>query len=288
VTNGRAYIASSEGLFVVDVSEPATPVTIGSVETPDDAYDVAVFGEYAYVAATNAGLLVVNVAAPVAPRIVGSVGIGFSRGVAVDGSAAYVAGRDGLTIVDVSDPSSPAILGSVGTYYAARRVALWGNHAYVAFFQGLQIVDVSDATSPTILGQMPVESFSVAVDDSYAYTAGAHDGLWIMPIQCENAAVVPGVVHSRPATLLRVSPNPSFGDARLRFELPQRGPVRLMIYSPTGRHVRTLLNGSMETGLHWVMWDGKDEKSRPVASGIYCIRFEWGGESHVEPITILR
>jgi hypothetical protein len=43
-------------LWVISVSDPAHPVQVGYYGTADVAYDVAVVGDYAYVAACNAGL----------------------------------------------------------------------------------------------------------------------------------------------------------------------------------------------------------------------------------------
>jgi hypothetical protein len=58
---------------VIDISNPASPVILGSISTPGIAYGVAVAGSYAYVADGSGGLQVVNIADPASPAIVGSV-----------------------------------------------------------------------------------------------------------------------------------------------------------------------------------------------------------------------
>jgi hypothetical protein len=48
------------GLRVVDVSDPAQPVEVGFYDTPGHAYDVAVTGEYIYVADYHSGLVILR------------------------------------------------------------------------------------------------------------------------------------------------------------------------------------------------------------------------------------
>jgi hypothetical protein len=43
---------------VVDIHDPANPILVGGVETPDEAYDVAVSGGYVYVACSGGQLAV--------------------------------------------------------------------------------------------------------------------------------------------------------------------------------------------------------------------------------------
>jgi hypothetical protein len=70
------------GLRVIDVSNPAAPVEVGSIDTPDLACDVSVVGGLTYVADGTSGLRVVDVSDPAAPVEVGSIDTpGNARGV---------------------------------------------------------------------------------------------------------------------------------------------------------------------------------------------------------------
>ncbi len=76
--------------------------------------------------------------------------------------------------------------------------------------------------------------------------------------------------HTR---LLGAVPNPFNPCTRIRFELAESGPVRLMVFDVAGRAVRTLVSGeSYPTGIHEVTWDGLSESGRPVPSGFYLCR----------------
>ena len=44
------------GLQVIDISDPSNPNITGNVDTPGNAYNVYVSGNYAYVADNNSGL----------------------------------------------------------------------------------------------------------------------------------------------------------------------------------------------------------------------------------------
>ena len=67
-------------------------------------------------------------------------------------------------------------------------------------------------------------------------------------------------------------PNPFRERTVLWFTLPAAGTVEIVICDVSGRVVRTLAAGSFTSGDHGVEWDGRDDRARPVASGIYLAR----------------
>jgi len=62
-------------------------------------------------------------------------------------------------------------------------------------------------------------------------------------------------------------PNPFNPATQIGFDLPQSGSVKLNVYDPTGRHVTTLVNGTMSAGHHMVAFD-----ARSLPSGIYLYK----------------
>ena len=50
------------------------------------------------------------------------------------------------------------------------------------------------------------------------------------------------------------------------------GPVTIGIYNVLGQRIRQLLDSQVESGLHEVVWDGKDEGGHRVSSGLYVVR----------------
>jgi flagellar hook capping protein FlgD len=64
-------------------------------------------------------------------------------------------------------------------------------------------------------------------------------------------------------------PNPFRSSTTLDFELPAARTVMLVIHDINGRVVRRLAEGTYEAGVHHTIWDGRDDRGRPVVSGIY-------------------
>ncbi len=75
-------------------------------------------------------------------------------------------------------------------------------------------------------------------------------------------------------TLFQNYPNPFNPDTRIRYVTPADGRVRLRIFNLLGQQVRLLIDGYQDAGLHEVVWNGKNEQSEPLASGLYVYRLE--------------
>lgn len=55
----------------------------------------------------------------------------------------------------------------------------------------------------------------------------------------------------------------------IEFELPRAGEVKLEIYDLLGQKIRTLVDQNRAAGIHRIVWDGKNDLGKTVASGIY-------------------
>jgi hypothetical protein len=73
-------------------------------------------------------------------------------------------------------------------------------------------------------------------------------------------------------------PNPFNPETTISFALPRTGAVEVAVYSVDGRQVAVLLRETMTAGAHEVVWRGRDQGGRRVASGVYFVRIEAGGE----------
>ena len=120
---------------------------VGTVDTPNYAYAVAVSGDLAFVADGYGGLQVVDISVPNSPELIGHVDTpGFANGIFVAGHLAYVAdGRAGLQIIDIVEPEKPSIIGHLDTTDYAFDAYVSGNVVYVANGEGgLWVVDATD------------------------------------------------------------------------------------------------------------------------------------------------
>jgi hypothetical protein len=88
----------------------------------------------------------------------------------------------------------------------------------------------------------------------------------------DEAAGIDGsasVVPERTA-LVGTTPNPFNPRTTLRFAIaPGAGSVRLTVHDVSGRIVKTLFDGVPAPGVHDVVWDGKDDRGNPLATGVY-------------------
>ena len=91
-----------------------------------------------------------------------------------------------------------------------------------------------------------------------------------------------------PEFFLRCRPNPFNAQVVVGFSLPEAGFVRLGVYDVLGRKLRALVEGKMGSGLHRVVWDGRDEGGREVSSGVYVLRLEVGGKVFTRKVVMVR
>ncbi|MCH7859843.1 MAG: T9SS type A sorting domain-containing protein [Candidatus Marinimicrobia bacterium] len=73
-------------------------------------------------------------------------------------------------------------------------------------------------------------------------------------------------------TLHQNYPNPFNPNTTIRFELPKTSKVYLVIYDILGREATRLKQEELGAGYHQVLWDGRDQAGRDLASGIYFAR----------------
>ncbi len=69
-------------------------------------------------------------------------------------------------------------------------------------------------------------------------------------------------------------PNPFNPSTTIRYALPSRGDVTLEIFNILGRKIRTLEQKEQAAGNYAVVWDGRDNAGREVASGVYFYRLK--------------
>lgn len=144
VRRSHAYVPyDPEGLYIVDVSDPARPRQVGHFNkkspTGGDYYfnDVAFYGDYAFVALDYAGFLVLDISDPANPREVAHVdpwpgstwenAPGHMIQVKVIGDRAYFpAGEAGVYIYDIRNPRAPKLIEKTTGSLAANKGLAWG------------------------------------------------------------------------------------------------------------------------------------------------------------------
>ncbi len=89
--------------------------------------------------------------------------------------------------------------------------------------------------------------------------------------------------------LTRSVPNPFRHSTTIRYALPEPSSVTIRIFDISGNVVRTLLHKAHKgAGYHDTSWDGTDDASHAVGSGVYfyCFETAWGHET--ETVILIR
>ena len=77
--------------------------------------------------------------------------------------------------------------------------------------------------------------------------------------------------------LLQNYPNPFNISTRIRFIIPERGRISLVIYNANGQQIKHLERSFLVAGRHDMAWDGTDSAGQVVPSGIYFYRIHFTG-----------
>ncbi|RKZ05994.1 hypothetical protein DRQ32_11715, partial [bacterium] len=85
-----------------------------------------------------------------------------------------------------------------------------------------------------------------------------------------------------------IRPNPFNPQTNIHFYVPSAGDMSLAVYDIRGRRIRSLHDGHHDGGEFDLVWDGRDDAGRPVASGSYLCRMEVAGQVLSEKLTLVR
>ena len=145
----------------------------------------------------------------------------------------------------------------------------------------------SIAAAVNVTGEMAfVGSFKDAVDcggGDLPYSGG-----WdvfsakFVPAATGIRAQSAGVFH------LGAQPNPFNPQTTITYSIPDPSIVRLRLYDVTGRHVRTLVDRWKTSGRHAVTWDGRDNRGRAMASGVYFVNLISSGHVETQRVVLLK
>lgn len=175
--------------------------------------------------------------------------------------------------------------GAAAYYYepfGASAIYLWGGYRRGTVVNACWRYDV---TSGTWTEETPMlranRSHGGDVYDNYLWSAGGWsnsifafvDRGWIARTGVEEGkpSVNVGSSVAKPQTIVRDL-------ARISYVLNKRAQVSLGIYDTKGSLVRTLIDGTFESGRHTALWDRTDSNGRRVASGTYFYRISIDGQ----------
>ena len=170
--------------------------------------------------------------------------LGLGAYVATTGDTASYANASGTSF------SCPLTAGAVGLLVQAHP-----DWSPIEIIEALRSTATQSSSPDTLMGWGIVQ----AHDARYAGWAGVDSGE--VPV----------------ARVIWASPNPTSRGTLVEFILSERGRALVAVYDASGRLVRTLTDRVLPAGPHAIKWDGRDESSHPVASGVYFARLRAAG-----------
>jgi hypothetical protein len=200
VNGNYAYCAAwGDGVDIFSIIDPTHPVKVANIATPGGAGDIAVIGNYAYIAEYDGmgmvDMQVVDITDMNTPLWVGHcfsiIGSSQPLFIRVVDNYAYLASsfpiHDGwMAIIDISIPSTPFVVGQYHVNNAIEDLVIDGHYAYLptvdidsylGFLEAyLHIIDITNPASPILIGHYAGigEFKDLQISGKYLYIAG-HD-----------------------------------------------------------------------------------------------------------------
>ncbi|RMF07738.1 MAG: T9SS C-terminal target domain-containing protein, partial [Candidatus Neomarinimicrobiota bacterium] len=81
----------------------------------------------------------------------------------------------------------------------------------------------------------------------------------------------------RTFAITRVYPNPFNPVTTIQYTLPRESDVRVSVFNLRGDRIVTLVNRRESAGSHILQWNGRNDRGRSVASGVYFLSVESSG-----------
>jgi len=91
-----------------------------------------------------------------------------------------------------------------------------------------------------------------------------------------------------PFQLYQNQPNPFMPNTNIEFNVNVKDNVILEIFNLKGQKIRTLHNGVLAKGKHSLVWNGKDDNSKDVSSGIYLYKLTSKGFSQTKKMIMMK
>jgi hypothetical protein len=112
-------------------------------------------------------------------------------------------------------------------------------------------------------------------DDDFAYISLKHEDI--------DSGALPVFT-----TLKSNYPNPFNPETTISYDIAEETDVTLDVYNIRGQKVKTLVNERMKPGYNSVIWNGKDDNNRNVASGVYFYRLKTSDKTLTKKMMLLK
>jgi hypothetical protein len=198
VVNGtRLHLLSLNSIVqTFDITNPLQPTPFRDLGLQAPATDMAVSGNFAYVAEGAAGVEILDVHEASLPAGVAVFPTVNATAILVEGARAYVSdGSAGLKIINITDPHNPALLGMAPVTGAISNIVKLGNIVFAQQNAAIVAFDVSDSTQPTLIAlntTISAAAFASSAGSAWLVSVGGEIGALSLSPFFSPASVVNG------------------------------------------------------------------------------------------------
>ena len=291
VSGNYAYTAAYEaGLRIIDISDPTSPFVVGYYDTIGNYdYEVYVLGNYAYVADFGGYFRVIDISDPTMPSQVGL--------------RDNIWGAYAVHVVDYESPQVIVFSPNGGETFVPSDTCdiTWSVTDNVGIDSITILYSIDAGMSwDTIVNGEPNDSLYewvipdtqsdsclikiLAYDPSFNVGEDQSDSLFRIS---SGVGIEENISMLKSFVLFQTTPNPFRDKIEITFSLGQNAEgIELKIFDVTGRLVKDFSLPTAYCLLPTVVcWDGRDNSSKQLPSGIYYCRLSQG--SHTETRKIL-
>ncbi|MCF7811172.1 T9SS type A sorting domain-containing protein [bacterium] len=252
-----AFLASNDGIFVVDIADSEHPEYLHLFEgnyTKADIQDDIIVASY------YDTLYIIDASDPGNLNLISQyITLNYINDVAISGDLCYLVTRDdGLGIIDISDPSNPQSIGFYRNAGDMRGIEIEGNNVFIADFQnGIIVLDISDPSRPHVTGYSttPHRADKLVFSNGIVYVPEEY------MLEIYDCRPVISTVADNPYSpvnpmLIGAYPNPFNAQTTIYFTLTAPGQVTLQVYDPLGRRIdRLILSQFLPSGEYKSIWN---------------------------------
>lgn len=164
---GHLFVScGSGGLWIMDVSKPATPVILSNLDTGGYTEGSSLFGKYAVIADGPHGVQIADISNLKKPKWISEAyNLAYAYDVVIQDGTAYVAGGgSGLFTIDLSVPKAPKEMGLIPLDGFQYDVELLGGKLYAAGAWGdVSVLDISHSFQPVLTKTISTSGWAMAL-----------------------------------------------------------------------------------------------------------------------------
>lgn len=187
-------------------------------------------------------------------------------------------------LLDIDNDSDfDLLIGDVdGNINFYRNTGTIANPAFTPITGNFALIDVGSSSSPTFVDIDNDMDFDLFVGE---IGGGLYFYRNVTPtnVLSQDLNVIP-----KSFNLSQNYPNPFNSDTIIKYNIPEKTYVKLIVYNLLGTQLRTLVDKEKVAGSFQVSWDGKNDNGKQISTGIYIYQLQTDRFTNTNKLTILR